>query len=513
MPNYDQEDYYSKYYSRSFLDSLLHLTERIWNNVVGLLPFPNCHSDDSKFGLRLGELKYSRDVFLRLASESPDFDQRADLIINYLIACNPHLENTIGPMDQETRRRFFTRLTDDHQFDWCFNKYPNLELADTHMQPGLSGLHVSDSVRRDKRNNKYVSSPLGALLVFLLFNSAPQGPGDPTSSAEMWKKAPPMDSSRPPHNGAAALGLSSHAANWIAQTSMYGVHESHEEYEHQKAKLQAERSARLLEHNADRVVSEHEKTLILESNHGKGTIKCISIEAQNSPSVETSETLRKLKSGETGCTSICGTQKEFAVKQCLKNSRKGEELDIKDPFNIVKRLKEKHDNDQCEDAGPFKSEVALKNYYKDIGRQGVWEHEAAWRRDQRQDPLFNGECKEPQDGNFNPWPGSSIDKVKEVENKLGFRYKKFASNGVDFNKGCKLESFPNPYAYEAGNAKISLVQLQNLKCEDDPGENLFAQNPFKPNRHVISTEELSSMLQEFRNSLLKECKEDPFKFE
>ena len=508
MPNYDQE----YYYSRHFLDSILHLTERIWNNVVGVLPFPRCHTNDAKFGVRLGELKYSKDVFLRLASESEDFNDRVDLIINYLISCNPHLEDTIGPMDQETRRRFFTRLSDDQQFDWCFKKYPNLELADPHMQPGLSGLHVSDSVRREKRNNKHVSSPLGALLVFLLFNSVP-GPGDPTSSAEMWKKAPPQDSSRPPHNSAAALGLSSGAANWIAQTSMYGVHESHEQYEHQKAKLQAERTARLLEHNADKVVSEHDKTLILESDHGKGTIKCISIEPENSPSIATSETLRKLKSGETGCSSFCGTQKEFAIKQCLKNSRKGEELDIKDPFNIVKRLKEKQDNDQCEDAGPFKSEVALKNYYKDIGRQGVWEHEAAWRRDQRQDPLFNGECKEPQEGNFNPWPGSPIDKVVKVENKFGFSYKKFASNGVDFNKGCKLQSFPNPYPYEAENAKISLVQIQNLKCEDDPQENLFAQNPFNPNRQVISTEELNSMLQEFRNLLLKECKEDPFKFE
>lgn len=485
MP-YDQD-----HSRKDILDSLLFNAERIWNSFFGLLPFPGCNSNDAKFGIRLGDLKYSKEILLRLAEQGPDFNQRAKLITDYLVSCNPHLEKTIRRMDLQTKRLFYKRLSDDLQFDWCLDNYPEIELADSHMRPGLSGLHISDSVARDKINNKYVAPPLGALLLFLLWNS--ESKGDPNSAANLFKKAPPLDDSRPPLNDAAAFGLQASGINYAAQTFFYGTHESHETYQQQKSKEQAKKTARLLQRNVEKVVSEHKESIVLPRDKGKGTIKCINIESANSPSVETSEALRKIRSGETGCSSICGTQSDTAVDQCLKNSRK--------KFSIK-------DNNQCEDAGPFRSEEALKSRYFDEARQGVYEHERTWRRDQKLDPLFNKQCKEPLEGNFNPWPGSSIDKT--VERGL---HKKFASNGENFNKGCKLESFPGP-ALDKEQSEISFDQLPYLTCEDNQkvgisAQDIFAQQPYDPDQQTISGEALNSMLQELSRSILDSDEDCP----
>lgn len=484
MP-YDKSDYFT----RKSIDNVLFTAEKIWNNIFGLLPFTNCHSNDAKFGVDLGDLKYSKDVFLRLASQSPNFEERTHLLVNYLAKCNPDLKEVLGRMDLETKMLFYERLSEDNQFGWCFEKYPELELANPHMQPGLSGLHVADSVTREKRNNKIVSVPLGAIIVFLLRQSLPES--GPNSAGNLFSKAPPQDPSRPPLMDSLGFGLSGAAASYAGQALLYGTHESFEEYEKQKAKEQAKLTSRLLQDNVQKVVSEHDdaESILLPRNGEKGAIKCINVEKGNSPSVETSETLRKITNGQTGCTSVCGTQSDLAVKECLKNSRTPE-------FSI-------RDNEQCEALGPYKSEDALKSHYVSEARKGVYDHETTWRRDQKRDPLFNGQCVEPADSKFNPWSGSSKNKIKDQGG-----YKTFASNGANYNKGCKLVEFPNPYLVEE-HGKISFDQLKNLKCEDTFETELFGKQSYNPNQQIISSEELNLMLHQLRNSISNKGCPDP----
>jgi hypothetical protein len=206
---------------------------------------------------------------------------------------------------------------------------------------------------------------------------------------------------------------------------------------------------------------------------------------ENSPSVETSAALRRLKSGHTGCTSVCGTQTDVAVKECLKGSHTSEYSH--------------QDNLLCEAVGPFKTEAALKNHYLGEAREGVYTHESQWRRDQKNDPLFNKQCKKPLEGNFNFYPESSVDKISEEG-----PYQKFASRGDNFNKGCSLAEFPNPNLPDEGitSDRITLDQIQDLRCEDNPGVDI-SQNSYNPNIEPISPEELNSILQELRDSLSK----------
>ena len=54
-------------------------------------------------------------------------------------------------------------------------------------------------------------------------------------------------------------------------------------------------------------------------------------------------------------------------------------------------------------------------------RQGIFRHEKTWREDQRIEN--GGECKEPMDGNFNPFPGAEIDKrIDNVELRVAEQY-------------------------------------------------------------------------------------------
>jgi len=97
----------------------------------------------------LSSLKYSQKKLLRLTFQSHSFNDRAEQIMNYLVSYNPHLEKRIGQMNSITKRLFYKEVRDDAQFDWYLNQYPELKLYQTYMQPGLSGLHISDSVSRD----------------------------------------------------------------------------------------------------------------------------------------------------------------------------------------------------------------------------------------------------------------------------------------------------------------------------------------------------------------------------
>ena len=49
-------------------------------------------------------------------------------------------------MNAVTKRMFCNKLSDDTQFSWCLDKYLGIELDSKHMQPGVRGLHVTDSV-------------------------------------------------------------------------------------------------------------------------------------------------------------------------------------------------------------------------------------------------------------------------------------------------------------------------------------------------------------------------------
>jgi hypothetical protein len=113
----------------------------------------------------------------------------------------------------------------------------------------------------------------------------------------------------------------------------------------------------------------------------------------------------------------------------------------------------------------------------------------SWRKDQRIE--FNGECKEPMQGNFNLYPGSKIDTPVDDRGS----YKQFKSLGVDFNKGCRLDTFPNLFSEEKG-------QLQGLICEDNPQD-----QPYNPDIHTISDEDLKTMLKELHGSISTEATE------
>jgi len=465
--------------------TLSYHARRFFSKLLGQLPFPWswCMTNDAKFGLDLGDLKYSQEVISYLAQSVKNREERAQLIVSYLSACNPNLEKSLSRMSLETKRSFFTRLSDDQQFNWCLQTYPDIELGYHHMQPGLNGLHVSDSVTRDNQNNKLSGSAIAFIIMYLLRVPGSKQPDD--STVNLFKKALPQDPSRPGAANARDLGLTGAFANFIAQTFFYRTLESHKKYLNQKSKEQAERTIRLLQQNVQKVVSEHTERVFLPRGHGGGQVECISILPENSPSVETSVALRRLKSGHTGCTSICGTQTDVAVKECLKGSHTSE---YSHQENLL-----------CEAVGPFKTEAALKNHYLGEAREGVYTHESQWRRDQKNDPLFNKQCKKPLEGNFNFYPESSVDKISEEG-----PYQKFASRGDNFNKGCSLAEFPNPNLPDEGitSDRITLDQIQDLRCEDNPGVDI-SQNSYNPNIEPISPEKLNSILQELRDSLSK----------
>jgi hypothetical protein len=124
--------------------TLLYRARRFFSKLQGQLPFPWswCMTNDAKFGLDLGDLKYSQEVISYLAQSVKNREERAQLIVSYLSACNPNLEKSLSRMSLETKRSFFTRLSYDQQLNWCLQTYPDIELGYHHMQPGLNGLHV-----------------------------------------------------------------------------------------------------------------------------------------------------------------------------------------------------------------------------------------------------------------------------------------------------------------------------------------------------------------------------------
>ena len=110
------------------------------------------------------------------------------------------------------------------------------------------------------------------------------------------------------------------------------------------------------------------------SSHDKRLVKCVSVDPDDSPTIDASsemysESLKKLKLGETGCTSVCGTQPKSAVDKCLSQTRTPSYSS--------------EDNQYCESLGQFKSEDALTSDYMDEARQGIFRHEKNWREDQR----------------------------------------------------------------------------------------------------------------------------------
>jgi hypothetical protein len=60
------------------------------------------------------------------------------------------------------------------------------------MQPGVRGLHIADSVSRDNFRKKYLTSPLGAILLFLLNSKAKGDPGEPFPK-ELMASQPALD--------------------------------------------------------------------------------------------------------------------------------------------------------------------------------------------------------------------------------------------------------------------------------------------------------------------------------
>ena len=149
---------------------LIEAARRVYNKIFGLTS--GYISNDAKYGFDLGSLKYSQNELLRIASQSHNFADRAERVTNYLVACNPHLKESVGRMNSVTKRLFYKRLSDDTQFNWCLDKYPEIEFGDSHMRPGLGGLHILDSVSRDIYRKKSISSPLGAILLFFLHSHA-----------------------------------------------------------------------------------------------------------------------------------------------------------------------------------------------------------------------------------------------------------------------------------------------------------------------------------------------------
>lgn len=106
--------------SQQWTKPLVDVAARIYSNIFGLRPFRNCFFNIAKYKVDLNSLKYSQKELLRLTFQSHRY----------------------GPL-------FYKEVSNDAQFDWYLNQYPELELDHTYMQSGLSGLHISDSVSRD----------------------------------------------------------------------------------------------------------------------------------------------------------------------------------------------------------------------------------------------------------------------------------------------------------------------------------------------------------------------------
>ena len=123
---------YEQEITTKWMQPLIESAGSLYNKVFGLLPF--CIPNDAKYQVDLGDLKYSQKELLRLASQSPSFDAQAESITDYLVACNPHLKESISQMNMITKRLFFNQLADDQQFEWCLKKYSGIDISDSHMQ-------------------------------------------------------------------------------------------------------------------------------------------------------------------------------------------------------------------------------------------------------------------------------------------------------------------------------------------------------------------------------------------
>ena len=485
MPNNERIKAVDPGWTKEVLKTAGYTINKMLDKAWGLIPISGFVQNDAKYGVNLGELKYSEKELLRIASSWDNFMDRSDRVVSYLMKCNPHLKDTFGRMDLATKRMFYRRLKEDRQFNWCLNKYPEIELADSQMQPGLNGLHVSDSVTRDKFRNKYISSPLGGVIIWLL--AAHNSGGNVRSQMD---KAP--SGSKPPIMGAEALGLTTAAFNMAANSALYGTYESHQLYTQQRAEEQAKKTSRLLKDNIDKLVSEHEDgpNLARGKKRGGGIVECVSIESDESPSAANSKTFRKIQNGQTGCTSVCGTQSETSVTGCLDRSRTPE-------FSA-------EDNDMCEKAGPFKSKNALVSEYTGMARRGVYKHERDWREDQKLE--FNGECKDPSEGNFNAYPGGKADLINHeggisdpdatmAEKFDSLFHKRFMSSGKGFQKkNCRFDEFPGP-ELEEDRPYVAT----NLKCEDSPQDPSDA--VYSPKIKAISNRDLVTLMTNLQEAL------------
>lgn len=511
MPNDDCPRVVNSHWIKDGIKGVLENAGRVVNGFWGCIPLPGFVPNDAKYGIDLGNLKYSETELLRIASSWRDFNDRSDRVIRYLVGCNPHLKATFDRMDDATRRVFYKRLREDQQFNWCLKKYPGIELADERMQPGLDALYASDSVARDKIRN--VGSSVGGLIIHLLALWV-SGKNNPDSQRNRMDRAPgPVDPNRLPISGADALGLgASYGASVAANRFLYGTYESFELFDEQQAKLQGERTSRLLKDTIEKVVSEHEEGVNLPrgSRRGGGIVHCVSVDPGESPSEADSEALRKIKYGQTGCTSVCGTQRKTAVETCLRE--------------FYTPAYSEEDNRMCEQAGPFKSKEALTSEYTDLARRGIYQHERDWRRDQR---LEFGECKDPAEENFNAYPGGHADAINHLggfsEKGLNFGekldsifHKRFKSSGAGFRRNnCRYNDFPGPLLEEENPP----YESTNFQCEDgpqDPSDDLGDLNSvsvYSPNIKPISNADLVEMLQDLRNAVSSLDCEDPGKKE
>jgi hypothetical protein len=218
-------------------------------------------------------------------------------------------------------------------------------------------------VGRDNFRKKYLTSPLGAILLFLLHTKGNENSSE-LSQRELMASQPALDPSLVPFvNSAVAIGDLGGATNLVFNQFFYGTYDSFDTYALQKAEEQAKITAGLLRERVDDVVQQHKNVRL--SSHNKHMVKCVSVDPDDSPTVDTSskmhsESLMKLRSGETGCTPVCGTQPKVEVDGCLSQTY---------------TLYSSENNQHCGSLGQFKSEDALKSDYMDEARQGVFRHE------------------------------------------------------------------------------------------------------------------------------------------
>ena len=469
----------NEYLKSGWTKPIIERAQKILNAVWGVVP--GCSPNDGKYGINLGDLVYSEKELLRIASETPLFVDRAERITTYLAQCNPDLKKTFNRMNKITKRLFYGQLKDDKQFSWCLEKYPGIELGSKHMEPGVRGLHIADSVSRDEFRKKYLTSPLGGILLFLLHMEGKEKSGE-LSQRQLMASLPPLDQSRLPFMDSAAIGGLGAATNLLFNQAFYSTYASFDNYALQKAEEQARITAGILRERLDEVVQQHKNVRL--SSYNNHMVKCISVNSDDSPTVETSskmhsESLTKLTLGETGCTSICGTQHKIAVEGCLNQT-------LTPPYSF-------DDNQHCESLGEFKSEEALKSDYMSEARQGVFHHEKTWRQDQRNENA--GECKEPLDGNFNPYPGIEID-------KRGGPLGQFMSEGADYKKGCRLPSIHTEFQHEPE---------ESLVCKDHQTDQTDQPYPDTTNIQAIESVELIRGLKELSKLLATdENQECPF---